>query len=393
MLPVNLKLCVGTCPSTDPDEAGREAVTEALRTCESPAAALVFATDQYDPATLARVLNRALGDVPWAGCCTAGVFARSRFFRQGVVVGLFSSAELRVGIGVGGPVSDNPREAGRAAVAEALTALPSFPTPGQRAVIVLPDALTGNAAEVVRGAAQEAGSGVVWAGGGSGDNLRYFRTAQFARGQAFNDRVVVIAIDSPAPLATGIRHGWRPYGRPALVTRAQGPVAVELEYEPAFQVYRREAASRGDEVTPERFAAFAMTHPFGIPQANGEFLIRDPLDLASGGSIRCTAEIPDGSMVRVMEGDRDALLAASAAAATSAREALPGALAGAVVFDCVSRFLVLGEGIEDELSRIAEGLGPGVPLMGCLTFGEVGAMGAGMPQFHNKTAVVLAFAR
>jgi hypothetical protein len=32
-------------------------------------------------------------------------------------------------------------------------------------------------------------------------------------------------------------------------------------------------------------------------------------------------------------------------------------------------------------------------MIGCLTFGEVGGSGTGVPQFHNKTAVVLTLPR
>ncbi len=176
---------IGTSASADSKNAAREAAAAALRGCDSPAFALVFATVQYDSDGLAEALTHELWTVPWAGCCTAGVFAGPKLLRQGVVVGLFASRALRAGVGVGGPVSVDPRSAGRSAVAEAFAVLPPVPGAGQRAVIILPDALAGNAAEVVRGAAEEAGTGVVWAGGGAGDALQ-FRTAQFARGRALN---------------------------------------------------------------------------------------------------------------------------------------------------------------------------------------------------------------
>src|SRR5262249_35736728 len=146
-----------------------------------------------------------------------------------------------------------------------------------RTLLVLPDALTGNAAEVVRGAAHEAGAGMTWGGGGAGDNMRFVGTAQFAHGEAHSDRVVIVAIEADRAIASGIRHGWHPYGPTSQVTRAHGAVAVELDYEPAFDVYRRTALMRGDEVNSEGFARFAMMHPLGFPQANGEYVIRDPL--------------------------------------------------------------------------------------------------------------------
>ncbi|RKH07171.1 hypothetical protein D7V97_21580, partial [Corallococcus sp. CA053C] len=267
----------------------------------------------------------------------------------------------------------DPRGAGRAAVAQAVEKLPPLPPGRRRALIVLPDALNGNPTEVVRGAQQEAGAGVGWAGGGAGSNLRSFKTAQFAQGEAYRDRVVVIAFDAQEPIGVGIQHGWYPYGPPAQVTKACGTIAIELDYESAFEVYRRTAASRGVELDVPGFASFAMTHPLGIPQASGEFVIRDPISVESDGSVRYVAEIPDGSLVRVMEGTREDLLDAAAGAATMAREATPGPLGGAVVFDCVSRYLILGEGVRDELLRFQEALGEGVPVVGCLTLGEVGA--------------------
>ena len=112
----------------------------------------------------------------------------------------------------------------------------------------------------------------------------------------------MIAFDAREPFGVGIQHGWSPYGPPSQVTKARGATAVELDYESAFDVYQRTAASRGDALDAQSFARFAMTHPLGIPQANGEFVIRDPLSVDPDGSVRFVAEIPDGSLVRVMEG-------------------------------------------------------------------------------------------
>jgi len=216
------------------------------------------------------------------------------------------------------------------------------------------------------------------------------RTAQFARGKAFTDHAVAAAFDLPGVMGAGMRHGWRPYGPPTMVTRARGAHALELEYEEAFEVYRRSAALRGDQVTREGFAAFAMHHPLGIPQADGDHLIRDPIAVESDGSLRCVAEVPDGSLVRVMESSHADLIAAAHAAGTAARAAVGGPLGGAFVFDCVSRLVILGERVTEELAAFGAALGQDTPMMGCLTFGEVGALGAGVAQFHNKTAAVLA---
>jgi hypothetical protein len=387
------ELHVGKSSATDARVAAREAVREALEGAEAPVFALVFSTDQYDHELLATSLSAELGDVPWAGCCTAGVFAGNTLLTQGLAIGVISSSDLRVGVGIGGPVSVDGRMAGQTAVAAAIAAVGGTSAGRHRAMIVLPDALTGNAVDVVRGAAAEAGTGISWAGGGAGDNLRFVQTAQYAHGRAFHDRAIAIFIDANRPFGSGLRHGWRPYGAPTTVTKTQGARVQSLDYESAFDVYRRTVERRGDKVTLDSFAAFSMTHPLGIPQADGEHVIRDPLAVEDDGSLRFIAEVPDGSIVRVMEGDRNALIAAALAAATDARTALGGEMAGAFVFDCISRSMILEGEIKDELAALQEGLGANVPMIGCLTFGEVGGSGTGVPQFHNKTAVVLTLPR
>jgi hypothetical protein len=74
-----------------------------------------------------------------------------------------------------------------------------------------------------------------------GDNLRFIHAAQLARGKAFTDHAVAAALALPGPVGAGMRHGWRPYGPPTMITRARGALAVELVYEQAFEVYRRTA--------------------------------------------------------------------------------------------------------------------------------------------------------
>ena len=380
------KLHIGISGATDTQQAIAEATAQCRRTLRDRGAmAVVLSTRHYEAGDLAPAVHQALDGIPWAGGCFEGVFTADAILHRGVLIAIAEGEDMRVGIGVAGPVSDDPAGSGARAVANAIAALPTNGRRMHRTFIVFPDAKTGNAAAVVRGAALEGGSAVAWAGGGA-----MGEQPGFANGVAYRDHVVVLAVDAPQPFGTGLHHGWRPYGEPTMVTRARGNVAIELDYERAFDVYRRTAASRGDEVTTDDFPNFAMTHPLGIPQADGAHVIRDPLGVEPDGGLRCVAEVPDGCLVRVMQGDREELIDAARQAATGARDGVSGPPGGALVFDCVSRSLILRDDMEREVSTLRAALGPDVPIAGCLTFGEVGAQGASVPQFHNKTAVVLA---
>jgi hypothetical protein len=384
-----MRLRIGTSTLADPEAAIAEAARSALTGCASPAFALVLATFEYDAEGVARAATRELAVAPWTGVATPAILAGRRVIPRGVAVGVLDG-EMRVGVGAAELERAGPREAGRSAAREALAELPLPPEDRSRALLLFADTAGCDVAEVVHGALSVAGAGVAWCGGGAGPAEGERASVQFARESVLRAHAVAVAFDVHARVGVGIEHGWQPTGPPAMVTRVTGCLVEQLEHRPAFEIYRAAAEDVGEEVDRERFAKFAMTHPLGIPQADGEYLIRDPLTVEASGALRFLASVPDGALVRVMEGTCAMLIEAGRSAASMAREDAGGALGGALVFDCITRYLMLEARLEDELSACQDALGADVPLLGCLTYGEVGAFGSGMPQFHNKTMVVLA---
>jgi methyl-accepting chemotaxis protein len=67
-------------------------------------------------------------------------------------------------------------------------------------------------------------------------------------------------------------------------------------------------------------------------------------------------------------------------------------VAGALVFDCICRNLILGAEFTRAVKGMAEELGH-VPVAGFETYGEIALAAGDMSGFHNPTSVVLAFPR
>jgi hypothetical protein len=386
-----MRLNIGTSTLEEPAAAVSAAMRAALTASASPALALLFSTYEYPPEVVVAAATRELGPIPWAGIVTPAILAAARIMPRGVAVGVIDCARMRVRVGASGtkPCSD-AREAGRRAARDALSGMPLPPVDRSRAMLLFADIDRCDAAEALHGALSVAGAGIAWCGGGTGPSDAAVSSARFAGGGAFDQQVVAVTLDGHARIGVGIKHGWQPTGPPAMVTAAHGCSLQRLEHRPAFEIYRAAGEERGQHVAADEFAAFARTRPLGIPQADGEYLIRDPLSVDAAGALRFMASVPDGALVRVMEGTPSMLIEAARVAASVARDDAGGPLGGALVFDCVSRYHVLGDRLRDELAACRAALGEDVPLLGCLTFGEVGAFGARLPQFHNKTMVVLA---
>ncbi len=338
---------------------------------------------------LLRQIRAHSGDVPLIGCTTAGEIASSGPGDASVVVAALGG-DFVIETAVATGASHDLRAAG----ARAARCLPSPDDRPYRALMLLTDGLAGDQQEIVRGAYGVLGAGVPLVGGCAGDDLEMTRTFQLYGDEVVTDAVVAAGIASSAPIGIGVRHGWSRVGEPMLVTRSDGNRVYTLDDRPALDVYLEHLdAAESARSNEEGLARLALTHPFGLIGHGGEEQVRfiGGADFVER-SLSCIAEVPQGGLVWIMEGDAQSVLAATDAACEDSLAALEGRPPlGMLAFDCIARRGVLGdEGIRTEIDRIAA-LAGGAPVAGFYTYGEI-ARTRGMRGFHNQTLVVLSLA-
>lgn len=383
--------------------AGREAAREAERGLSGavPDAVFVFCTDDYDAPAVLTAVREVFGLVPVAGCSAPGVFSQGRIVRSGVSVTACSDSGLSVrpamvaGLANGGSV-----DGGAKATERALNLLEEegCDAGGDTAVMVLlSDGIAGNSVEVVRGAVDVLGREMRVVGGGAGDNLKFERAHQFCNDAASSESALAIGIAARDPIGVALRHGCAPASAPMQVTGVAGRAVTALDFGSAFERYREAARGLGiEDLDRDNFTQFAMLHPLGLVQAQGDHVLRSPLQSGEDGTIHCCSDIPVNALVRLMEGDQASLLSAARDAARAATAQLGGRTpAAALVFACISRGFVLGDdeqGLSQELGAVREALGDDVPVFGCVTFGGFGSLSAGLPQYHSKSINLAVFA-
>ena len=175
-----------------------------------------------------------------------------------------------------------------------------------------------------------------------------------------------------------------------LVTASAGSRVYTLDDQPALDLYLEHLGlNEPAGCDQERLARLALTHPLGLSRPSGE----DQVRFIGGGdfaerSLSCIAEVPQGALVWIMEGDARSVLEATDAAGGDALAKLDGRPPlGMLAFDCIARRGVLGEeGIRAEIDRLASIAG--APVAGFYTYGEI-ARTRGLRGFHNQTLVVL----
>ncbi|WP_371325416.1 FIST C-terminal domain-containing protein [Dechloromonas sp. ZY10] len=174
------------------------------------------------------------------------------------------------------------------------------------------------------------------------------------------------------------------YGVPEQVisaTSARGNRIVQIDWQPALQVYQRILAEAyGVVVNRENFYQYAVHFPFGILRADGEILVRIPVALDVTDAIVCVGEIPENSVLTLLDA-RDGIGRAVTALQTAAP--VPGS--GQLLFYCAGRRMHAGPLAEEELQAFAASTGS---LCGALSLGEIGgSRSGGYPLFHNATLV------
>jgi methyl-accepting chemotaxis protein len=375
--------------TASPEEIRRR-VREALG--ERAALVVVFASPAHPLGEITALL--ALDHDTVIGCSSAGEFVGTQETKGGVSV-FAIAGELVAFAGIGSAL----KEGTVAAIDEALSGQPTevadFPF---RTGLLLLDPLSGVGEEAALLVAEKLGD-IPLAGGAAGDDLAMRATFVAAGARCASNAIVIAQVFSKAPLGLGVRHGHRPLSGPLTVTSADEAVVLTLDGKPAWEVWKDEtrqaAALAGidvDGLSPEEEGAFLLRFEGGLTTLD-ETKVRAPLRRLPNGGIAFATAVPEGSVLRITESSAASQIESAFVAARAASDALFGApIAGALVFDCICRNLILGADFGRAVARMSEALG-GAPIVGFETYGEIALHHGALSGFHNTTSVVLAFPR
>ncbi len=375
-------------------QAGEEAASKALEAMGHavPDLVLAFASVRFDQEALLKGIGSVSRKAPVVGCSTAGEIQHDLPAFRSVVVMAIRSDRLQAAVGIGSGISQNPRQAGRELAAAVVASRLENP----HGLILFPDGLTGNVAEVIRGAQDVLGLSFPIAGGSAADDFEFKTCWQYFNGKPHTDSVVGILLAGSISLGIGARHGWQPLGRPQTVTRASSNVVYEVEGQSAVGLYETYFGMKPNSLKTEELARISTMYPLGFPvPEEEEYLLRNAVGIEPEGGLIFSGEVPQGSEVRLMMGSKAKALAAAQWAAEQAKLGIGSRtpLFG-LVFSCVSRAQLFGRALGRETALIRQTLGEETPLIGFYDYGEQAPLTAagfrGRSHLHNESVVVVA---
>jgi hypothetical protein len=378
---------VGQSHIAESEAAGREAVRLALAGHHATAEDLVivFTSAAYDVEALYAAALAEAAPAGVSGCTSIGAFTHTEQVANGCVAALLAADESSFGVcHVERDESDIAGSARRASQGARERAGDQHPN---SVLLLLTDGLTPDQREIARGAYEVTTAVLPFVGGAAADNLTWDRTQTFGDGRVPSNGILAVWINSARRMGVSVDHGWRPAGKPMLVTRAEGTVVHELDGTPALAAY---LAEQGGDLDPNDPAFFrkVMESPVGLPNARGRYDVRQlHAFLPEGGGINFNTGVSEQSILQVMSTNDEALIEGARHAAEDAVVDLTDKARLALVFSCGSRVPLLGDRLREEVEAISSAL-DGVPVCGFYTYGEF-ARTSGSSGVHNSSVAVL----
>lgn len=321
--------------SVAPDAAGAVAeIAAGLRDGPTPGFLLVFASSHYDPEALVAELTRHFGDLPRAGCSTAGEIAPSGITEHSVVALSFPSDTFEIVAAPLERLSEFGIEAGSERVSDLRRRLAATRDDDRCGVfaVTLLDGLC-QREEQILSALQRALDDIPLVGGSSGDDLAFQDTFAFHGDRLLRDAGLLLLVRSTLPFRVFKSDHFEPTSTKMVVTACDpdARVVFELDAEPAWRTFADAAGIASGELDRLDLAA----HPL-VVRVGGDYYCRSVQKMNADGSLSFYCAIDDG-VVLTLARTRDMVECLSET--LTEIDAELGGIAFVVGFDCVHRRL------------------------------------------------------
>jgi len=387
---------IGFSQEIDIETAGSSAALQAKANLNADKIdiALILSTVHYDPHQTVPAIREVLEDAKLIGCSTAGIILSDSIKTRGIAVLTITSDDMLFGIGsIEDLDSQDIQQAGNIL---ARNALADFGRHSRQAFILFVDGHQENNSILLKGVEEILGNIFPIFGAGICDNFNFNNTFQIFQDNILTNAAIGLIIGGHANIGTGCYHGWRPLGKPRIVDEVEGNVIKSISGKKASSLYEEYFGDEAESLRSNRFGQMSILYPLGILiEGSPEYLLRNTVDVRKDGSIVCQGDIPQGSEIHIMIGNKESCKQAAIAAAQEAKNNLADKEPKLIfILESMSRLKLLGRTASEEIQGITGVFGPDVPLIGMYTNGEISPFQTTekfkKPYLLNESIIVLA---
>lgn len=369
---------LGVAFGDDANHVGRSAAEMARAQNPRPHIAIMFASSLFDPVRVMAGVREILHDVPVFGSSSYFEISNAGLMKSSVVILLLSSDVLEFEVYSAG-CAGGPEKAA-IDLASDFVKNSGFSAGDRISCILLGTESHLEGVRYLAGIEKVLGRPIPISGGGSGGDARtaanFFRGHQFFKDSVTDDSVGALFIKAKAPGAIGFGYAyessWSPIARPVKCTKTEKNVVFEVDGTPITEYLKSHLGENFVETLNETRYKYSFISRVGDSEDSG-FVVRTPGDIDEKRG--CISFFPADDMnamtLQPVQLSRDELIASAGRAARKAKEALGECLPDVVfVFSCHLRNRALHSRSDEEIARVREVFGDGVPIIGFYCAGE-----------------------
>jgi len=235
------------------------------------------------------------------------------------------------------------------------------------------------------------GTSVKYFGAGAGTSDLVQKPVLLSEKGLIEDGMAVMFSDCAAGIS--VKHGWRPFKGPLLVTETEKNRVKSLNWRNAFEVYKEQLSEKTGPVSRENFRDKSNGFPLGLYREDSEMVIRTPIMVNQNDELVCMGNVDDNTLIYIMDGDENSLCMA---AAEATRESLKQAVKARelLIFESISRYRFLGKNIAKELQATKKEFlkyPDSNDVSGALSLGNVASLPSGYLEFFSKSILTGVF--
>lgn len=381
---MTLQAAIGHAQALDGREAGLQAAHQALNHLGvgSPGLGILISSNEYQPREVLSGIGSLLGDAPLIGFSTPAGLTNAGQQSHSVTLALLSGdfkAESHWFPGYA--------QSGRETASNIVQLVTG--NKANQALLFFADGFNGDAEQLC---AALQGSTLPLAGGLSSGDLHTGTTYQMAGNQTGTGSLAAAVLRGNIRIGVGHAHGWDPVGSQFRVTRSRGFWLRTLDGRPASETYAELFGHPARDWGFPPLSYLARLYPLGVEHGE-DLVVRAPIRVEADGSFRMNANIRDGSDAYLLVGSRASCEKAAAQATQHALLALGEAKPVFIlILVDIAWQMLLKSNPGAEVAAVQDIIGPGIPIAGGYTLGQIvpGKEGA-PPVFLNQHIVVVAF--
>ena len=258
-------------------------------------------------------------------------------------------------------------------------------------IFIISDGLMVEGSELVRGMSYNNTKKIPITGGLAGDAARFQKTYTGLNEVPGQGNIIAVGFyGENIHIGHGSLGGWDEFGYERQITKSDKNVIFDVDAEKALDLYKRYLGTFAEEL-PGSALMFPMS--MRVPGAD-KYLIRTILGVDEGEkSMVFAGNMPEGSTVRLMRGDIQKLIGASAIAAKDSLESLKNHKPQlTLLLSCVGRKIIMDTKVVEEVLAAEEILDKDCTIAGFYTYGGLSPFGVGTPcELHNQTMTITTF--